>query len=102
MLGADKEGGNALGFVVVGHLCFGVRQEQGRVTVSEKLEGMGGHGKGNGKHLRGFVRSVAEHHALIPGTEVVHAEGDVPALPGDMGVDLVTADMGQTDAGQNF
>ena len=103
MLGADQKGGNAFGVVIIRHLRFGVREQSGRAAVPEKQESVSGDRIGNGKHLRGLVSGVAEHHALIACAVVaVHAKRDIRALSADVDMEPVAADVGETDAGQNF
>ena len=103
MLGADEKGGDAFGIVIIRNLRFGVREQPGRAAVPEKPEGVSGDRIGNGKHLRGLVSGVAKHHALIACAVVaVNAKGNVRTLAADVDVEPITADVRETDAGQDF
>ena len=97
MLGADDDGVDAPGHVVVvvfdSHLALGVGTEVGHLLafaadVGEDLDDFVGQGEGKGHEGVGLVVGVAEHHALVAGSLghgvgvvlAVHAAVDVAAL----------------------
>ena len=80
MLCADQKGVDALFPVVIGDLGFRVRQQSRVIPVLQPGDCLGRQYERQRQHLRGFVRRVPEHHALVAGTFFVHAKRDVRGL----------------------
>ena len=80
MLCADQEGVDAAATVVVGHLCFCIRQQARMPSGLQTVDGFRRQHEGQREHFPGFLRGVAEHHALIASALLVYTQGDVPGL----------------------
>ena len=80
MLCADQEGVDAAATVIVGHLCFCIRQQGRMPSGLQTVDGFRRQHEGQRKHFPGFLCGVAEHHALIASALLVYTKGDVPGL----------------------
>ena len=80
MLCADQEGVDAAATVIVCHLCFCIRQQGRMPSGLQAVDGFRRQHEGQREHFPGFLRGVAEHHALIASALLVYTQGDVPGL----------------------
>ena len=101
MLGADKKCGDATRVIIIGNLCFRIRQKQRRFQLTQKLKGLCRYRIGNRQHLWGFIGRIAKHHALVTSTRIaIDPKSDVLALLADIHSHTVLFRIRKTDAGK--
>ena len=92
--GGNQEGVDAMLAVVKGHLTLGIREQTAGAAITQTIQSLARQYIRKRQHLMGFAGGIAEHHALVTGTEflvtiAINALCNVRALAGDVHGDIV-------------
>ena len=89
MLRGNQEGVDAALSIVEGDLALGIRAQAGSAASTQVFQRLASQHIRQRKHLPCFIGCIAEHHTLIPGSQLlftiaINALGDVRALAGNV------------------